>query len=47
MYYIYVVRCSGGTYYVGQTHDLEARVVIHNEGRGAAYTASSTGGCLL
>jgi predicted GIY-YIG superfamily endonuclease len=39
MYYVYIVRCSDDTYYVGQTHDVEARVAYHNEGRGAVYTA--------
>lgn len=39
MYYVYIVRCSDGTYYTGQTQDIEARVACHNEGRGAAYTA--------
>lgn len=39
MYYVYILLCSDGTYYVGSTHDLNARVIRHNEGRAAAYTA--------
>jgi predicted GIY-YIG superfamily endonuclease len=37
-YRVYILRCSDGTYYVGHTDDLEARVRRHNDGRGPAYT---------
>ncbi len=37
-YHVYILRCSDGTYYVGHTDDLEARVRRHNDGRGAGYT---------
>ncbi|MEP9363184.1 GIY-YIG nuclease family protein [Nocardioides sp. CN2-186] len=39
MPYTYMVRCSDGTYYVGSTWDVEARVWQHNSpDLGAAYT---------
>ncbi|ABR47833.1 Excinuclease ABC, C subunit domain protein [Alkaliphilus metalliredigens QYMF] len=38
MPYTYIVECKDGTYYTGWTVDLEARVKMHNEGKGAKYT---------
>jgi len=38
MPFVYVVRCRDETLYVGSTTDVEARVVVHNEGRGGTYT---------
>jgi putative endonuclease len=38
MYYVYILRCSNDSYYVGSAQDLDARVKAHNAGRGAAYT---------
>lgn len=37
-YQVYIIRCSDGTYYTGQTTDLDKRVLAHNRGRGARYT---------
>ena len=37
-FYVYIVECSDGTYYTGYTLDIERRVVIHNNGKGAKYT---------
>ena len=34
-YFVYMLRCADGTYYTGFTHDLEARVTLHNAGHGA------------
>lgn len=36
--YVYILKCSDGTFYTGWTTDLEARVNTHNSGRGARYT---------
>jgi putative endonuclease len=37
--YVYILECADGTYYVGSTTHLEARVREHQEGPfGAAYT---------
>lgn len=38
--YVYILRCSDGSYYVGHTDDLQQRLQYHNEGRGPAYTAA-------
>lgn len=40
MAFVYIVRCADDTLYVGHTENLEAREQIHNEGRGATYTAA-------
>jgi predicted GIY-YIG superfamily endonuclease len=39
MYFVYILRCSDGSYYVGHTDNLDLRVQRHNEGRGCTYTA--------
>jgi predicted GIY-YIG superfamily endonuclease len=39
MFSVYIVRCTDGTFYVGHTENLEARVATHNAGTGASYTA--------
>jgi predicted GIY-YIG superfamily endonuclease len=36
--FFYILRCADGTYYVGHTTDLEARLIRHNRGDGPAYT---------
>ncbi|MDD3220964.1 MAG: GIY-YIG nuclease family protein [Clostridia bacterium] len=38
MNYTYILKCCDGTLYTGWTTNLEARVKVHNEGRGAKYT---------
>ena len=38
MAWTYILECSDGSYYVGSTTSLEARLWQHNEGLGAAYT---------
>ncbi|EGQ0311804.1 TPA: GIY-YIG nuclease family protein [Staphylococcus pseudintermedius] len=37
-HYTYIVQCNDATFYTGYTNDLEARIVKHNEGKGAKYT---------
>ena len=34
----YILRCRDGTYYVGQTDDLERRILEHHEGGKCIYT---------
>lgn len=36
--YVYILRCSDGTYYVGSTKWVEARLYQHETGEGAEYT---------
>ena len=37
-FYLYILRCSDGSYYVGHTDDLETRVAAHNRGDIEGYT---------
>jgi signal transduction histidine kinase/predicted GIY-YIG superfamily endonuclease len=39
-FYTYMLLCADDSYYVGQTDDMDKRLVEHQEGRGAAYTAT-------
>lgn len=36
--YMYILKCSDGSYYTGSTRDLEKRIMEHNMGMGANYT---------
>lgn len=36
-YFVYMVRCTDGTYYTGSTNDIAARIKLHNAGTGAKY----------
>jgi len=40
MYYVYILRCRGGTLYTGVTPDLQRRMAAHAAGTGAKYTRS-------
>lgn len=40
-HYVYILKCSDGTYYTGWTVNLENRLRVHNQGTGpqaAKYT---------
>jgi len=37
-HFFYVLECNDGSYYAGYTNDLDRRVHVHNEGKGAKYT---------
>ena len=39
-YYVYMLRCSDGSYYVGHTNDLEHRLAAHERGAIKGYTLS-------
>ena len=39
-YFVYILRCSDGSLYIGKTNDVDARVSRHNDGRGSSFTAS-------
>ena len=39
-YFVYIVRCADDSLYVGHTTDVPERVKVHNDGRGALWTAS-------
>jgi putative endonuclease len=36
--YMYILKCSDGSYYTGSTNDLERRLWQHQNGEGALYT---------
>jgi len=38
-YFVYILKCSDGTYYTGITNDVQKRVYAHNHApTGAKYT---------
>lgn len=37
-HFFYVLECKDGSYYAGYTNNIERRVAVHNEGKGAKYT---------
>ncbi|MWV47809.1 GIY-YIG nuclease family protein [Rathayibacter sp. VKM Ac-2803] len=39
MAFVYILRCSDGSYYVGSTRSLHRRVDAHMMGKGAEYTS--------
>jgi putative endonuclease len=39
MNFVYMIRCTDGTLYVGHTKNPQTREKEHNAGRGARYTA--------
>ena len=38
MFWMYILRCADGSFYVGHTDDLERRLDEHHAGRFACYT---------
>jgi len=39
MYFVYILQCSDGSFYVGLTQDVSDRLQIHCSGKGPTYTA--------
>ena len=37
-FYVYVLRCADGSYYLGHTDDLESRIAAHHVGEIKGYT---------
>lgn len=37
-FWVYIVKCADGTFYTGYSSDIEKRIKLHNEGKGAKYT---------
>jgi len=44
MPFVYILRCSDGTFCVGHTDNLAARIVAHKAGTGSTYTAPAWSG---
>ena len=40
MWFVYILRCSDDSLYIGETDDVASRASRHNNGRGSSYTAS-------
>jgi len=40
IWYVYILKCSDGSYYVGHTNDLVGRVKKHNKGKATRWTSS-------
>jgi len=38
LFHTYIAQCSNGSYYLGHTHNLAARIQDHNTGKGALHT---------
>jgi len=41
-HYFYVVACRDESFYAGYTNNLERRIKMHNQGKGAKYTRGRT-----
>ena len=39
-FWVYILRCSDGSYYTGHTDNLELRVARHQSGEMGGYTAT-------
>ena len=39
-FWVYILRCADGSYYVGHTDDLAARIAMHDSGELGGYTSS-------
>ena len=42
MWFVYIIKCRGGSLYTGATNDLENRFEAHKAGKGGKYTRSHT-----
>ena len=48
MNYTYILTCADGTFYCGWTNDLDKRLKVHNQGKGAnVYQTQTSGGAVL
>jgi len=39
-FFVYILLCDDGSFYTGSTKDLDNRVKLHMNGKGARYTKS-------
>jgi predicted GIY-YIG superfamily endonuclease len=39
-FWVYILRCSDGSYYTGHTENLEKRIGMHKSGEITGYTSS-------
>jgi len=38
LFYVYMLLCSNGSFYTGYTKNIETRIQLHQNGKGARYT---------
>ena len=38
-FFVYILRCSEGSYYTGHTDDLDCQMAQHGDGTASAYTS--------
>lgn len=38
-FYVYILHCHDGSYYIGHTENLELRISEHNQGKFSGYTS--------
>ena len=46
-HYMYVLECADGSLYTGYAVDVQARLAVHNAGKGAKYTRARLAVSLL
>ena len=46
-FYVYILKCTDGSYYTGISTDIEKRVRQHNSGKGSRYTKLRRPVCLV
>ncbi len=39
LFFVYLLECRDGSFYCGQTNDLEKRLDLHNKGVASKYTS--------
>ena len=39
MWFVYILRCSDDSFYVGEMHDVAKRLAAHNKGTAATHTS--------
>ena len=39
-FYVYILKCSDGSYYIGHTENIEQRISEHKLGKYSGYTSS-------
>jgi putative endonuclease len=40
MWYMYILKCSDNSFYIGHTTNIQERLIRHNSGQGAKWTAA-------
>ena len=40
VWFVYILECLDGSYYIGVTNDLDHRMMLHATGKGSKYVAS-------